>query len=42
MAWRRERVGRTSTALKAGMEKKQVCGVDPVAVGEVPVWTRRR
>jgi hypothetical protein len=45
MMWRRERVGRTLTAVEAGAKKERACGVDPTvvreAVGEVPVWTRR-
>jgi hypothetical protein len=42
--WRRERVGRTSMAVEASMEKERTCGVDLAAVGEAvdeaPVWTR--
>jgi hypothetical protein len=42
-AWRRERVGRASMAVEAGVEKEQVRDMDMAAVGnavdEVPTWT---
>jgi hypothetical protein len=45
-AWRRKRVGRTSRAVEAGMEKEHVSGVDSAAVreadGEAPAWTRQQ
>jgi hypothetical protein len=30
------------TAVEAGVEKEQVCNVDPTTVGQVPTWTQRR
>jgi hypothetical protein len=33
--WRRERVGRTSTVMEAGVEKERVRGMDLAKVGEV-------
>jgi hypothetical protein len=39
---RRERVGRTSTAMEVGVEKERACGVDLAAVGEAAGAASRR
>jgi hypothetical protein len=41
MASRRERVGRTSTAVEAGVKKEWAHSVDPAMVGEALTWTQR-